>query len=164
MLILHLTFWEWYQSLSSWWITVIVTTSSGSSLDNVWKRNWVELLSCWFSCRTWTGSEWLNITSPWVCMFSWRPECRMPVWGPIYNDYMNPWNTEGAVPPSTSLCNPPFYILVGVCPENWPSFSLLPKLGPKPSEACIRHLFMYQTGCKDIGYICQHCLSGMLPN
>jgi len=68
----------------------------------------------------------------------------------------------GCTPFNLPLQSPVLYFS-GVCPENWPSFSLCPKLGPKPSEVCIRH-FMYQIGYKDIGYICQHCLSGMLPN
>ena len=155
MLILHLTFWEWYQSLSSWWITVLVTTSSGSSLDNVWKRNWVELLSCWFSCRTWTGSEWLHITSPWVCMFSWRPECQMPVWGPIYIIWI-PGTLRGLCPLQPPFAIPLLYFS-GSVPWKLTKFEFV------PSAACIRHL-MYQIGYKDVGYIRQHCLLGTLPN
>jgi len=61
----------------------------------------------------------------------------------------------GCAPFNLPLQSPVLYFSGGV-PWKLTKFQFV------PSAACIWH-FMYQIGYKDIGYIRQHCLSGMLP-
>ena len=103
-------------------LMIFMTIQKPSNWGSKWRLDWFSFLN---SVQIWAVAH----HTPSVCMFSWRPECQMSVWGHWSSLWisLNPICQGGYAP--FHPCNqerggmyPPRLHLVGVCTEIWQKF------------------------------------------